>query len=141
MTTYESNVKTISSTEEVVFNILGDIKNLEKVRSFAENSGKVKDLQLDTDSCSFTVEPVGKVGFSIAERIPFQTIRLVTDQSPFAVELRFSLNRINDAETGMKLTLNADIPMMIKMMVDKKLKEGIEQIAEMLAMAMNNNIL
>ncbi|MFA6581921.1 MAG: SRPBCC family protein, partial [Paludibacter sp.] len=35
--------------------------------------------------------------------------------------------------TAMKLTLKAELPMMIKMMVDKKLKEGINKVADLLA--------
>jgi hypothetical protein len=35
--------------------------------------------------------------------------------------------------TKMKLTLKADIPFMLKMMVNSKLKEGINQIATVLS--------
>jgi len=35
------------------------------------------------------------------------------------------------------LVLNAELPMMIKMMVDKKIKEGINMVADILAKALN----
>jgi len=37
----------------------------------------------------------------------------------------------------MKLTLKSDLPVMIKMMIDKKLKEGINLIADVLAKALS----
>jgi len=37
----------------------------------------------------------------------------------------------------MKLTVKADLPAMIKMMVDKKLKEGVNMVADLLAKGLN----
>ena len=50
MTTYESDIKTISSNEEVVFGILSDLNNLKKIQEQAPATAKVKDLEFDTDS-------------------------------------------------------------------------------------------
>ena len=45
MTTYESEIKTISSSEEVVFDILGNLNNLSKVADNKAVGDKIKDLQ------------------------------------------------------------------------------------------------
>jgi len=133
MTTYESDIKTISSNEEVVFAILSDLNNLQKFKENPALADKVKDIQFDTDSCSFAVEGFGKVGFRIVEREPFKTIKLASENAPFEVTVWIQLKQTTDNETALKLTLKADLPMMIKMMVDKKLKEGINAIADLLA--------
>ena len=39
---------------------------------------------------------------------------------------------MNPTDTRIKLTLKAELPMMFKMMLDKKIKTGIEQAVEML---------
>jgi glutaminyl-tRNA synthetase len=52
MTTYESDIKTISSNEEVVFGILSDLNNLKKLQDNPALADKVKDLKFDTDSKS-----------------------------------------------------------------------------------------
>jgi len=125
MTTYESEIKTISSGEEVVFGILSDLKNFESLKENPSLKDKAKDIEFDTDSCSFAVEGFGKMGFRIIEREPFKTVKFVSEKAPMEVNVWVQLKQVSENETKMKLTLKADLPMMIKMMVDKKLKEGI----------------
>lgn len=137
MTTYESEVKTIFSNEEVVFGILNDLNNLSKIKENPALQDKVKDLEFDTDSCSFSVDAIGKVGFRIIEREPFKTIKFESTGAPVTVNVWIQLKQVADNDTRMKLTLKADLPMMIKMMVDKKLKEGINTIADMIAQTLS----
>jgi len=137
MTTYESDIKTISSSEEVVFGILSDLNNLKKIQENKDLKDKVKDIQFDADSCTFSVDGLGKVGFRIIEREPFKTIKLASEHAPVQVNVWIQLKPADDQNTYLKLTLKAELPTMIKMMVDKKLKEGINVIADMLAKALN----
>ena len=137
MTTYESDIKTISSNEEVVFGILSDLNNLKEVLGSTPITGKVKDLEFQTDSCSFVVEGFGKMGFRIIEREPFKTIKLQSEKAPVDLNVWIQLVQRAENETQMKLTLKADLPAMIKMMIDKKLKEGINLIADVLAKALS----
>jgi hypothetical protein len=133
MTTYESDIKTISSNEEVVFGILSDLNNLNGILEHTTLTEKVKDLQFETDNCSFKVEGFGKMGFKIIEREPFKTIKLISEHAPVEISVWIQLVQKTENETHMKLTLKADLPLMIKMMIDKKLKEGINLIADVLA--------
>jgi len=137
MTTYESDIKTISSSEEMVFGILSDLNNLSRLKEIPSVNDKIKDLQFDTDHCSFGVEGMGRVGFKIIEREPFKTIKLESEQSPVHVNVWIQLKQVEENDTRMKLTLKADLPAMIKMMVDKKLKDGINAIADVLAKALS----
>ena len=137
MTTYESDIKTISSNEEVVFGILSDLNNLKGILQNTTLTKKVKDLQFETDSCSFIVEGFGKMGFKIIEREPFKTIKLLSDHAPVEINVLIQLSQKSGNETQMKLTLKADLPVMIKMMIDKKLQEGINLIADVLAASLS----
>lgn len=137
MTTYESDIKTISSSEEVVFGILSDLNNLNKIKDNPALQSKVKDLEFDTDSCSFTVDMIGKVGFKIIEREPTKTIKFESTGAPVSVNVWIQLKQVEENDTRMKITVKADLPMMIKMMVDKKLKEGINVIADMIAQTLS----
>ena len=140
MTTYESDIKTISSSREVVFNILSDLNNLRKITGNQDLNDKVKDLEFDTDSCSFTVSGLGKVGFRVEGREPYEIIRFKAEHSPVPVNVQVELTEIVENSTQMKLTLHAEIPSMIKMMVDKKLKEGMNTFADLLAKALSSNL-
>ena len=137
MTTYESDIKTISSDEEVVFGILSDLNNLRKYQEHIPLTDKVKNLQFDTDSCSFVVDVFGKVGFRIVEREPFKTIKLTSENAPFEINVWIQLKGVAENDTKLKLTMKAELPTMIKMMVDKKLQQGINEIAEILAKALS----
>lgn len=137
MTKYESDIKTISSNEEVVFNVLSDLTNLEKVKDMPEVADKLKDAEFTQDTISFTVDGLGKIGFRIIEKEPYNTIKFAADNIPVDINMWIQLKQKDENDTRMKLTLKADLPMMIKMMADKKLKEGINMIADMLADALN----
>ena len=137
MTTYESDIKTISSNEEVVFGILSDLNNLKKIQEQDPPTDKVKDLEFDTDSCKFVVEGFGKIGFKVIEREPFKTVKFESENAPVNVNVWVQLKQIEENKTAMKLTVKADLPAMIKMMVDKKLKEGVNMVADLLAKGLN----
>lgn len=138
MTTYESDIKTISSSEEVVFGILSDLTNLKKLQDNPALTDKVRDLEFDRDSCSFNIEGIGKVGFIIIEREPFKTIKLESDHALVHVNIWIQLKQVEQNDTRMKLTLKAEIPAMIKMMVGNKLQEGINKVADYIAIGLNN---
>ena len=136
MTTYESDIKTISLNEEMVFGILSYLNNLNGILEHTPLTDKVKDLQFETDSCSFVVEGFGKMGFKIIEREQFKTIKLLSEHAPVEINVWIQLIPTTGNETQMKLTLKADLPVIIKMMIDKKLKEGINLIADVLAQSL-----
>jgi hypothetical protein len=137
MTTYESDIKTISSSEEVVFGILSDLNNLEKLNNTPSLTDKIKDLKFDVDSCTFSVDGFGKVGFRILERNPFNLIKMVSENAPVRVSMEFVICGIAENQSTLKLVLLAELPAMIKMMVGNKLQDGVNAIAELLAKTLN----
>ena len=137
MTSYESDIKTISFSGEVVFNIISNLSNFNNLQNLNADAQEklnqmLKDVEFDENSCRFTVDGVGRVGFRIIEREPFKTIKLEAENSPVAVNGWIQLVQVSETDTRMKLTLKADIPTMIKVMVDSKLKKGINTIADTL---------
>jgi len=77
------------------------------------------------------------MGFRITDREPFKTIKLESEKAPVNLSVWIQLIQRAENDTQMKLTLKADLPTMIKMMIDKKLKEGINLIADVLAKALS----
>jgi len=140
MTTYESDIKTISSNEEVVFGLLSDLTNLEKLKDLPDAPKELKEAEFDKDSCHIKVEGMGTVGFRIIDREPCKTIKFETENLPMMkFDAWIQLKQVGENDTRMKLTLKADLPSMIKMMVDKKIKEGINTVADVIAKAIENN--
>jgi carbon monoxide dehydrogenase subunit G len=133
MTTYESDMKTVSSSGKVIFNILSDLNNLQRIQDKFPENDAVKEMVFDSDSCSFQAPGIGKISFRIVTREPDSAIVLAMENAPVKANARIDLNQVAENETQLKLTLNADLPPMIKMMADKKLKEGINLLAGKLA--------
>ena len=132
MTEFVSEIKTISSNQGNVYRVLSDLSNLEQVKDRIPQD-KVTDLAFDADSCSFSVSPVGNVKFSIVERTPDSTIKFAADQLPVDLFLWIQLKSTGEEETKMKITVKAELNMMIKPMVSKPLQDGVNKLADVLA--------
>ena len=79
------------------------------------------------------MNPVGNVKFKIIEREEPKTIKFAAEGSPIEINMWIQLVEKEESLTKMRLTLKADLPMMVKMMVDGKLKDGINKVADVLA--------
>lgn len=156
MAKYESTVKFIAAPQSVVYaklsdlsNVgaikerLGDAENLEKLNAMGGNKldekqmkmakEQLQSLQYTEDTISVNVPPVGNISLSIVERTPEKCIKFQSTQSPVSFKAWIQLLPVTSTECKMKLTIDAELNMFIKMMVDKKLKQGVEQLATMLA--------
>ncbi len=133
MSQFESSVKQIPFSQERVYAKLSDLSNLESVKDRIPQD-KVKDISFDSDTLTFSVDPVGKITLQVIEREPLKCIKFETTQSPLPFNLWIQL--VPDSEQGckMKLTIRVDINPFMKAMVQKPLQEGIEKMADMLAM-------
>lgn len=132
MTQFESSVKVIPYNNEQVYAKLSDLTNIEKVKDKLPQD-KVKDLQFDADSMSFSVPPVGMLTLRIIQREPDKCIKFETVNSPFPFNLWIQLVPVTEAECKMKLTIRAELNPFIKGMIQKPLEEGLEKMAEMLS--------
>ena len=61
-------------------------------------------------------------------------MKFATDQSPIGANIWIQTLPVDDATSKMRVTIDADIPFVLKAMVGSRLKEGINRIADMLAM-------
>lgn len=131
MSKFESGIKHIPYRQEAVYAMLSDLSNLEMVRDKIP-ADKVKDLSFDSDSLTITA-PMGSVSMRIVEREEPKCIKFATENSPVAANLWIQVVPEGDGACKMKLTIKADLNPFIKTMVSKPLKEGLEKIADTLA--------
>lgn len=134
MSKFESSVKQIPYAQQSVYDKLSDLNNLEQVKNHIPDD-KASELEFTQDTISVNVPPVGKISMQIIEREEPKTIKFETVQSPMPFNLWIQLLPVTESTSKMKLTLKADINPFLKAMVSKPLQEGIEKIADMLAMA------
>ena len=63
-TKFESAVKVVSASAEMVYNRLSDFTKLEAVFP----TDKISDWSSTADSCRFSIDKIGEVGLRIVER-------------------------------------------------------------------------
>ena len=133
MSKFESSVKQIPYPQQSVYEKLSDLNNLETVKDRMPED-KASELEFTHDTIAINIPPVGKISMQVIEREEPKTIKFQTLQSPMPFNLWIQLLPVTDTSSKMKLTILADINPFIKAMVSKPLQEGIEKIADMLAM-------
>lgn len=129
---FVSEIKMIPQNDERIYSMLSDLSNLERVKDRIPQD-KVKDFEFDSDTCSFAVDPVGKITFQIVEREPNKLVKFTTTNSPIPIFLWIQLKQVAEMDTRMKLTVRADLNPFIKPMVAKPLQEAIDRISTVLA--------
>ena len=141
-TKYVSDIKVVSNNQEIIFNYLSNFENLSKYVNeglLTKMSEQIPQIQIsnfesDSDSCRFQISGMGLAEIRIVEREPHKTIKINSSGGmPVGITFWIQLLSVSAYETKLRLTLDADMSMMIKMMVNKKLQEGINQLADMLA--------
>lgn len=138
MAQFESTVKHVPYSQERVYNKLSDLNNLESVRERLDMlkeklDGKLEDMTFDRDSLTLKVQGI-TLTLRIIEREPVKCIKFEGDKSPIPLNLWIQILPVTDNEAKMKVTIRAEVNMFMKAMVSKPLQEGVEKLADMLAM-------
>lgn len=145
-----SSVKNISAPVERVYATLSNLENLrplieraqndeglrEKMRQAGQGNAleQLKDIEITADSIAIPTPMFGTISMCIIEREEGKCIKFETQQSPVKANLWIQTLPVSSDQSKMKLTIDADIPFMLKAMVGGKLKDGVEKIADALAM-------
>ena len=125
MTTFESRIGKIQSSQKTVYDFLSDFNNFEQFIP----GDKAKDWKSDESKCSFKVDGIGEVGLEIMEREPNKLIK-ITGSGMANVEfyMWIQLKDLEENDTRVKLTMKADLNPMIKMVATNPLKNFLEII-------------
>ena len=155
MTKYESTVKQIHFPQSSIFMKLADLRNLASMKervndpSFMENlraSGQVPEdkltqmqdliqkLEFTADTISISDSPIGNVALCIVERDEPKCIKFEVQGAPIAANLWIQILPTATYESKMKCTIGAELNFFMKQMAKKPLQEGVEKLADMLAM-------
>ena len=132
MTKFESSVKQIPYSVEDVYRNISDLSNLERVRDRIPED-KLNSFSFDQDSVSVNVAPVGDLKLRIIEREENKCVKFEGVQTPLPFNLWIQVLPVSETESKMKVTVQADIPFMLKGMVAGPLQDGVDKIADALS--------
>ena len=129
---YESKIQSIPAPVDKVYPVLSNMMNLERVRDLIP-ADKVQEMDLSEDAVKFKVDGLAqKVTIRIGDKIENDTIKFGLDNMPVAGNFWIQLKEVAPNDTRVKLTVKADIPVFFRMMIEKKLQQGLDDAAVML---------
>ena len=132
-TKYESKITSSPCSAAQIYSVLSNLQNIERVRQFIPQD-KVQEMEIEPDRIRMKVDGLAqKITIAIVDRIENDTIKFGAEGVPMEANFWIQLKELNPTDTRIKLTVKADITFMFKMMIGKKLQEGLDQAADMLA--------
>lgn len=133
MSQYESSVKCIPFPQKRVYAKLEDLNNLEALKDKLPQD-KISEFAYDHDQVTIEVAPIGKVTIKIIEREAPKCIKFEAVGSPIPMNMWIQIIPNGDEASKLRVVAKADINFMLRGMIEKPLKEGLEKIADTLAM-------
>lgn len=140
---YSSNIKSVNHNCEVVYNYLSNFNNLGSffneytLAQLSQQVPKLKitDFSCSTDEMNFKIDSYGEAGLVIVNKEPPKTIKISgKGKIPFELFLWIQILPTSPYQSKIKVTLHADLNIMMKMLIGKKIDEGIDKIADALAL-------
>jgi carbon monoxide dehydrogenase subunit G len=121
-----SKVGLIASLDEKVFNFASDFNNFKNFIPPEQAEGFVAN----GDTCEFTVKGM-KMGLRIIEKDPFKTIKIEEESgSPLKFLMWIQLVNKGNYNTGVRVTIHADVNMMMKPMLKKPLQQFADGLVD-----------
>lgn len=137
MADYISGIKSIAASQAQVYNKLSNLSGMaaigEALKSHPEAS-KIGIEGIDSDNCAFIIAGAGRLHLRIVEREPDKTIKLEAIDAPIELTLWIQLVPAAAYDTRLRLTLRTELNFFMKKMIGGKLQEGVEKLADMMAM-------
>lgn len=132
MEKYESKQQQIHRQAADVYSVMSDFRNFTPVVS-----DKVEEWSADENSCTFKLQGM-KIRVLIVEKEQDSYIKFGGDEnSPVEFYLWIQLKEAAPYDTRMRVVVHARLNMMMRMMIGSKLQQGVDKIAEHIAMLFN----
>ena len=132
-TKYESKITSAPCSAQQIYRVMSNLQNLERVRDLIPKD-KIQEMEIEPDRVRIKVDGFAqKITIAIVDRIENDTVKFGAEGIPMDANFWIQLKELAPNDTRIKLTVKADIPMMFKMMIGKKLQDGLDQAADMLA--------
>lgn len=152
MAKYESGIKQVPYSQEIVYAKLSDLTNLAALKDKMNNpdaaamAGQqvseeqmsqaremLEKMEATTDTLSVQLPMVGNLVIRIIEREEPKLVKFASEKSPIPITLWIQLLPTSADSCKMRVTLETELNFMFKAMIGGKLKDGVDKFADMLA--------
>ena len=137
MTEIVSKHGTVSRQPHELYMSMTDLENFKKVLP----QDKQDMITADFDTLTLSVQGFS-VGVKVHNRVPYSLIELVDYGAPFAfhVDIHFDPSPADPYKTDFWMKADADLNLMMKMMLAGKIKEAMDKIVDGLVDASNGQM-
>jgi carbon monoxide dehydrogenase subunit G len=122
---FESRTGKLNASAESVFNFVTDIRNFSR---FVPD-GKISNLKLERDECSFKINMLGTVNFSITEKIMYSKVLFsgeALQTNKFSLDLKIESS--GDSSSGVQVSLKAEMNPFLKVIANDPIRQFLETL-------------
>ena len=127
MSNFTSPEVEVNLSAEQLYDKLCNLNNLKDILP-----SEITDFQSTEDSCSFKMGGLPKISLVRAEKTPFSKIMLQAENSQIHFSLECNISK-NGENCKAVLEINAELNMMMRMMLEKPLTNFLNAIAKRLS--------
>lgn len=128
MVSYSSKRAVVSKAPYELYMAFVDMRNF--MQFLPED--KKEGVTADYDSIQATVQGF-TIGVKVAERVPYSRIEFADDGAPFQFRLTMHFDAASDPyKTDFQIKLDADLNLMMKMLVGSKIQGALEKVVDSL---------
>lgn len=133
MQEYISKQQQVLRPAEQIYAVISRFDNLTPALA-----DRVEEWEATEERCSFKAKGFC-VKLRMEERVAPKHVKIVGDEGGVPIDFAFwiQLHAVSACDTRLRLVLHAELNMMMKMMIGKKLQGALDQIAEGIAKALN----
>lgn len=128
LSTFESRTGKLTCSPSEIFDFVTDIRNF---KQFVPDNASVNELNIDRESCSFNISPVGSVKVNLSEKEPHKKVVYngsALQSNDFSLILNIKETAAGKAEV--QIILAAKLNPLLKMMVAKPVDNFLEKVVD-----------
>ena len=127
MATFKSPEVIVNRTAKDFFTKIGDLNNLKDIIP-----SSIQNFESTKTTCSFEMKGMPVLNLKLGEKVPYSKISLTAEgsQVPFSLDCFITEK---GSQCQVRLEINAELNMMMKMMVEKPLTQFLDVLASKMA--------
>ncbi len=123
----ESRIGKINASAEKIFTFLSDFNNFRNLIP----EDRVKDWESTEDTCSFSVESLGRFGLRIIEKEPHKLIKITSDdQTPVSLILWTQIQEVEENDSRLRITVDVNVNPFMAVMIKNPLQNFVDTLID-----------
>lgn len=124
----ESKIAKSTFSDEEIYTFVTDFRNFKNIIP----RERVSDWEADEDSCSFKIDPVGKMGMKVIEKEANKLIKVSSDPavSQYNFTMWIQIKALEKNDTRIKITIEPEVNKMLLPMIKSPLKQFVDSLVE-----------